>query len=390
MQEVIETLDLVLPDGKGGFISKSAITQARQKLGEDPLKELFYISSSGWNSNASSSISWNGLSLYALDGSTFKTPDTTLNRSIFEAQKFASGKLSSYPQVRCVALMSLPSRIITDVSFGNYNINEMIYAKNVIEKIPDQSLTVLDKGFYSHGLLINLSQQGKNRHFIIPVKKNSVYKKIRGTIDDQIVEIDVSKPAKKNFDGLPEKWTARMIRVKKPRGNFMFLLTSLIDKKYKAIEIESQYVQRWQIETGFMDIKSRMVDGTIIIRSMSPDTVRQEIWAILIAYNMIRHETVKAARISAASPRDIGFKRTLHFVQDDLFYQIAKTRSSRDELTLQSRRRRQLGKILNKRCPGRVCPRVIKARPRKFPERSVRLPRPRGSPRGSPRVKRSA
>ena len=132
-----------------------------------------------------------------------------------------------------------------------------------------------------------------------------------------------------------------------------------------------------------------MVDGAIIIRSMSPETVRQEIWAILVAYNMIRYETVKAANISAASPRDIGFKRALHFVQDDLFLEIAKARSSRDELTLQARRRRQLGKILNRRYPGRVCPRVIKARPRKYPERSVRLPRPRGSPRGSPRVKRN-
>jgi len=390
MQEVIETLDLVLPDGNGGFISKSAITQARQKLGEEPLRALFDISSDDWNSKTSESNKWKGLSLYAIDGTTFKIPDTKLNRTTYEAQRYASGKTASYPQVRCVALMSLPSRIITEASFGNYNTNEMIYTNDIIEKIPNQSLTLLDKGFNSHGLLINLAQGGKNRHFIMPVKSGTVYKRVSGTINDQIIEIDVSKPARKKFKGLPEKWIVRMIRVKKPRGNFVYLLTTLIGKRYDASDIELLYSQRWQIETGFMDIKSRMVDGDIIIRSMHPMTVRQEIWAMLIAYNMIRYETVKAANKVVASPRDIGFKRTLHFVQDDLFHEVAKNRSSRDESTLQARRRRQLGKILNKRCPGRICPRVIKARPRKYPERSVRVSRPRSSPRGSPLAKRSA
>lgn len=385
MQEVLESLDLVLPDGAGNFISKSAITQARQNLGEKPLKELFYISGNSWNDADTRNSKWKGMSLFAMDGTTFKVPDSKINRKKFEAQKFASGNVSIYPQVRCVALMSLPNRIIIDASFGNYNINEMIYSARIADSIPNNSLTVFDKGFYAAGILKRLMSLGSNRHFVIPVKYGLVYVPISGDDNDSIVEMSISPQARKKNPDLPKTWRLRMIRAKEQNGKFDYIFTSLMDRqKFKAEELLSLYENRWQIETGFLDLKCHMAGKKIILRSFSYKTVIQEIWGNLIAYNLIRHETAKISTEYRASPRDISFTRTMHYVQDCLILNANRALHKRTGLSLLERRRRQIGRTINKRCLGRKCPRVVKARPKKYPERYVR------DPRGSPRAKRSA
>lgn len=385
MQEVLESLDLVLPDGAGNFISKSAITQNRQKLGCEPVEALFHISSKSWNDSTSKEGKWKGLSLNAMDGTTFKTPDTPLNRYTYGAQRYASGKLASYPQVRCVALMSLPNRMILNASFGNYNQNEMLYAGKLADSIPDNSLTLFDKGFFAAGILKRLVSLGENRHFLIPAKYGLKYVTLHGDDNDSIVEMSVSQQARRKNPDLPKTWKMRMIRVKEENGRFDYVLTSLLNRrKYPAKELLALYEKRWQIEIGFLDLKVRMSGKSIVLRSCSDETVRQEIWSNFIAYNLVRYEAAKVAIEYKISPRDVCFTKILHLVQDCLITNASKSSIARGALDLMARRRRQLGRNANKRCPGRKCPRTVKAKPKKYAERWVR------EPRGSPRSKRSA
>ena len=76
-----------------------------------------------------------------------------------------------YPKVRMVCLMELTSHQLIDSAFSDYRTSEMRLAEELIEQTPDQSLTIFDKGYYSLGLLNRWNKVGKERHWMLPVKK---------------------------------------------------------------------------------------------------------------------------------------------------------------------------------------------------------------------------
>ncbi|WP_255576083.1 transposase domain-containing protein [Comamonas sp. Y33R10-2] len=123
--QVVADLDLVLPDEVNPYIANSALTQARQKLGGEPLEQLFGMCASCWDDRHQQGHSWRGLACYAIDGSTLRTPDTQNNRAHFGCQEYSSGVLSSYPQLRLLTLTSLSTHLLRAAVFGEYNKNEM-------------------------------------------------------------------------------------------------------------------------------------------------------------------------------------------------------------------------------------------------------------------------
>jgi hypothetical protein len=371
MPQVLESLDLTLSKDGESSVCKSAITQARQRLGADSLSVLFGRSAKAWCQQDSAKYTWKGLSLWAMDGTTFRTPDSPENRSTFGAQNYATGKTASYPQVRGVSLMALPTRLVADIAFGEYDINEMRYAAEIIERIPDQSLTIFDKGFFSASLLYWLTLNGRERHFLIPAKANAKWTVISGEVDDAIVEMKVSPQARSKTPGLPEVWVMRAIRTVLPDGSGKFLLTSLMDKRrFRAQDIAASYLRRWEIETSYREIKQTMLGGSLTLRSQDPKGIAQEIWGALIAYNLVRLEMAKAALEAKASPTDLSFTRALHLVQYEMLL-AAATKAYGNIPGYLKFLRQQLKDALKEERRGRQCPRHVKLRPVRYTIRSV-------------------
>ena len=103
--------------------------------------------------------------------------------------------------------------------------------------------------------------------------------------------MDVSSHARKQDPTLPKLWTARAIRYHRKGYRPQVLLTSLLDPEiYPASEIVGLYHERWELELGYDEIKTEMLDREETLRSRSPAVVRQEIWGVLIAYNLVRLE----------------------------------------------------------------------------------------------------
>ena len=213
MPEVLATLDLALPSSVESAVSKSAVTQARQRLGAAPMEDLFSQTASAWCAQDAERHAWKGLSLWAMDGTTFRAPDSAENRAYFGAQSYASGKVASYPQVRAVSVTAVPTHLVADVAFGHYGQNEMLYAKTLVERIADYSLTIFDRGFLSAEILLGLSLAGEARHYLIPAKSNTKWALLSGTAEDGLVRMRVSPQARTKAPSLPEYWTARAIRI---------------------------------------------------------------------------------------------------------------------------------------------------------------------------------
>jgi hypothetical protein len=372
ISEVLDDLDLALPDAQVPFVTKSAIAQARQRLGAAPLQVLFGISARAWCEQDSKSYLFKGLKLFALDGTTLKTADTPAQRAHFGAQTYASHTVSSYPQVRGVTLTAVPTHLILDAAFGPYGVNEMLYAKELLPAIPDDSLTAFDKGFLSAEILCGLTSQGNNRHFVIPAKGNSKWEIVEGSPEDALIRMRVSPQARLKCPELPEFWQARAVTVLDERARKQILLTSLTDRKrYKAADIASCYARRWQIETSYRELKQTMLGVALTLRSKTVDGTYQEIWGTLTAYNLIRLEIAKTALAVKCEPAEISFVRAFHVIQYELHW-AAVTRSYGKLPALLQRLRHRLTTLLNEERPGRYFDRAVKALPKRYTVRVLK------------------
>ena len=199
------------------------------------------------------------------------------------------------PQLRAVTLTALATHLVRDAVFGPYDINEMIWARDLIARVPANSITVFDKGFLSAQLLCNLVSSGENRHFIIPAKANTCREVVSGEPGDQIVRMRVSPQARTKCPGLPAIWQARAVLAVDTRGRQRILPTSLTDRRrFKPADIVSCYERRWQIGTSYHELKQSMLDMELTLRSQTVEGGYQEFWGALIACNLIRLEMAQS------------------------------------------------------------------------------------------------
>jgi hypothetical protein len=316
MEDVVSKLDLALPGA--GTVARSSVTQARSRVGSEPVKWLFERCSSKWAHESASAHLWRGLRLYGMDGSYVRVPNTPENRERFGGHS-PRGIESAYPMARIVVLMALRSHLLAAAQVGRYEgIHELEYAKPLRDSIPESSLTVLDRGYLSAAFLLGIESK-RDRHWLIRSKKNLKYTVIkkfgRG---DELVEMQVSSAARAKDPSLPSTWLARRIRYQMPGFREQFLLTSLHEpKQFPAREIAALYHERWELEQGYDEIKTEMLEREEAIRSKTPDGVLQELWGILLVFNLVRLEMQSIAKDEKIEPTRISFVAALRLIRNE-------------------------------------------------------------------------
>jgi hypothetical protein len=371
VKEIVDSLDLALPELDDRCITTSATTQARQRLGAQPLRWLFETTAMRWIAQDEKRFLFHGLSVLAMDGTTLRLAESGANRAHFGAQNYPNDKVASYPQARGVTLMMLATQLIRDARFGPYKTSEVTFAHELLASIPTNSLTIVDRGFLSAELLCNLVSRGDNRHYLIPAKSTTKWTLIEGTDEDGLIEMEVSSQARKSDPTLPRRWRARALRIEDGKGKFSHLLTSLMDRKeYRAKEIISYYALRWRIETSYREIKHSMLGSALTLRSMSVEGTEQEIWGALIAYNLIRLEIAKAAIEAKCEPTQVSFGTALFTIQNELMWMGPAMSPGNIPARLKQLRERLVLDLKASR-PGRKFDRVVKAVAQRYPERRL-------------------
>lgn len=321
---VASSLDLVLPSvGGKATAARSSVSDARDRLGEEPVAWLFVRCAEQWARESANRDRWRGLALYGVDGTTLRVADTDENREHFGLASGGKRGNSGYPLVRLVAVMALRSHLIAQAAFGPYDNGEYTYAAELWDTTPDDSLTLVDANFLSAALLLSLQNGGKNRHWLLPAKSTTKWRRLkRFGNGDELVEMDVSSEARRKYPWLPRVWTARAIRYQREGFRPRTLLTSLVDpERYSSAEIIELYHERWEIELGYGEIKTDMLDATKQpLRSKTPKRVHQEIWGVLIAYNLIRLEMERIADEANVKPTRISFVMVYRMICDEFIW----------------------------------------------------------------------
>jgi hypothetical protein len=315
----------------------SALCQARQRLGEEPMRALFDRvaqpilpagSGRGW---------YAGLRVMALDGLIIDVPDTAENVAEFgrTGNHLAD---SPYPQARIVALLECGSRAVVAAEIGPCHTGEREMAQQLLDSVDQQMLLLADRGFYGYEFFKTTASNAEllwrvNRRITLPVYQQlpdgsylsalapkSIHSRVaRGQlagrqhhleIPVRVVEYTITNRGNAADDaGEPE--TVRLI-------------TSILDHELApAAELAALYHQRWEIELAFDEIETHQIGGHRVLRSRSPQLVRQEIWALLLTHYAIRHLMFEAADDIDTEPDRISFLRTLRIVRRQVTDQAA-------------------------------------------------------------------
>jgi hypothetical protein len=314
ISEVARQLELALPGSDGSrTVAPSALAKARARLGPDPMEWLFGRTGEMWAGSSAEPHRWRGLALYGVDGTTLRVADSDENRRHFGGQDAGGGRgTSGYPLVRLAVLMALRSHVLAAAAFGPYA-DERQYAGALCESVPDRSLVMLDRLYLQADVLVPLRTSGQERHWLTRAKTSTKYKVVKklGPGDD-LVEFAVRRETRRKDPSLPATFLARAVRYQRKGFRPQILLTSLLDAPlYPAAELRVLYHERWELELGFGEIKTDLLERLETIRSKSPDAVAQELWGILLAYNLIRLEMARIADELEVEPSRISFVAAL-------------------------------------------------------------------------------
>lgn len=308
IQKSFNSLDLMV----NGKVVSSSVSDARKRLGPAPMEYLFRKVGATWTAPQEAFL-WRGLSLYGIDGTVFNVSDSEENHKHFGRPGSKTGE-SAYPQARVVALMELNARVLRAATISPLSRGERAAAILLYRDLPQASLCLMDRGFLSYRLFSAITQDSENKHFMCRVRADNAPEYVEQLPDGSwLVRIRPTTKADKEDEDLPGEMLVRRIeyQVEGAEGK-IFLYTSLLDHdEFPGIELAELYHKRWEMELAFGEIKTRLLLRKEALRSNLPEGVEQEIWSMLLTYNLVRYQMMSVALEHEIAPSRMSFKYAL-------------------------------------------------------------------------------
>ena len=304
----------LIPD-KCANVGEVAISQARQRLGDKVMESLFDAVCKPMAGKDTCGAWYRGWRLMAVDGSEVDLPDE--KKILEEYPKHGNDKGDyPFPQLKYAALLEVGSRAYTKVAIGNDRDSEMSLAAKVEEALEPGMLLLGDRYYAGVGNMERIS--GRHADFLFRARGNINLKPARRLKDGSYL----ATVKEGNCRGRGRRSVlVRVVeyKVKTGRGGrfaAVRLATSILDPDAApAMELANLYSRRWNVETGFREIKSTLRMKQKTLRSKLPGLARQEFWGILLAHYAIKRMIHDAGVANGTAPHDISTKNTIHIIK---------------------------------------------------------------------------
>lgn len=264
-------LDNFLPETPP-FVSKQAVSKARQGISHKAFLELFRLSVEQFYSQSANLHTWNGFHIYAVDGSTIQIPESEENYMVFGGNPNKTEKVS--PLASASVLYDVMNDILVDVSLHSYRYNERKSAKAHMNFLPEfpHSIIVFDRGYPSEDMFRFLDSKGIL--FLMRVPKT--FKKAVFEQNDVLF----TYPSSDNQESL----TLRSIHLLLEDGSTEYLVTNLMPEQMASEKFSELYRLRWGVESKYRELKNRFEIESF--NSIKPVSVRQEFFAAMYLSNL--------------------------------------------------------------------------------------------------------
>jgi hypothetical protein len=298
-------------------MGKSGISQARERVGWEPFKRLYDQFVQPIATEATKGAWYKGLRLVSIDGSSVDVADTPENDKEFGRHISSRGKgKSAFPKLRLVSLIENGTRILFGMAFGPYaTTSEMDLAWQVIKSLTEGMLCLADRYYFSFDLWQAASQT--KAHLLWRVKTNLILHREKVLPDGSyLASVYKSATDRRNKrNGIKVRVIEYKFKWIRGTGTYR-LITTVLDHEYApADELAAVYHERWEIETALGECKSTLKGSTVVMRSKTPDLVRQEFYGFMLTYFVIRHMMHEAALQADIDPDQLSFKHTVQVIR---------------------------------------------------------------------------
>jgi hypothetical protein len=309
---------LLDPSATVKVAGKSGVSQARTRLGSEPLRQLHDEVVQPIAVRATRGAWYRSWKLVSMDGSTLDVADDPANDEAFGRPSASRGS-SAYPQIRFVSLVENGTHVLFGTQMAGYRTSEIALARAVLPNLLPGMLCMADRLFFGFSLWKDASSTGAD--LLWRIKKNTRLaceeRLPDGSYLSHIYPSEQDRQRKTNgikvrvidycLDGVPD--TEPIYR----------LLTTILDhEKAPAQELAALYHERWEIETALDELKTHLRGAKTVLRSKTPDLVRQEFYGLMMAHFAIRGLMHEAALKADDDPDRISFLHAVRVIRRKL------------------------------------------------------------------------
>ena len=295
---------------------RSGISQARPRLGWRPLQQLYDELVGPIAGPATQGAWYRGWRLMSLDGSTLDVPDTAANAQAFGRPGASRGK-AAYPQLRFVSLVENGTHVLVGSRLGRYRDGETTLARQVVGTLAAEMLCLADRLFFAYPLWQQARATGAD--LLWRVKKHLRLPCRQRLADGSYLSVVYPSARDRRHDTAGV--TVRVIEHTLPGDaeDLYRVVTSILDPaQAPAGELAALYHERWEIETALDELKTHLRGATIVLRSKTPDLVRQEFYGLLLAHFAIRGLMHEAAVTVGIDPDRLSFVHAVRVIRRKL------------------------------------------------------------------------
>ena len=306
---------LLDPSAAVKVAGKSGISQARSRLGVEPVKALYEAVVVPIAERRTKGAWYHSWRLVSLDGSTLDVADTAENEEGF-GRPGASRGASAFPKLRFVGLLENGTHILWAAQMAPYATDEITLAQKVTPALQKGMLCLADRFFPSYQLWQAAARTGADLLW-------RTRQKARLAIDRRLPDGSYKSRIYASTSDRRKQRTAIVVRaieyrlkdVPKAEPVYRLITTILDPKQAPAKELAALYHERWEIETALDELKTHLRGAQIVLRSKTPELVKQEFYGLLMAHFAIRGLMHEAALEADEDPDRLSFIHSVRVVQ---------------------------------------------------------------------------
>jgi enoyl-CoA hydratase/carnithine racemase len=294
---------------------KSGISQARTRLGAEPLKQLYATVVSPIARRDTKGAWYRDWRLITLDGSTLDIADTAENEKEY-GRPGASRGSSAFPKIRFVGLLENGTHVLWAARMGPYATDEITLAQEVIPALQKGMLCLADRFFPSHQLWQAAAKSGAD--LLWRTRHNARLDVDRRLPDGSYLSriyASTSDRRKQHKAIVVRAIDYRLKDVPEAEPVYRLITTILDPKQAPAKELAALYHERWEVETALDELKTHLRGAQIVLRSKTPELVQQEFYGLLMAHFAVRGLMHEAALRAGEDPDRLSFVHSVRVVQ---------------------------------------------------------------------------
>jgi hypothetical protein len=324
---------LKAPGTKVHVTGKSGISQARKRLGCGPVQELHNEVVKPIATKDTKGAWYRQWRLVSLDGSTMDVADTEENRKAFGRPKASRGK-SAYPKIRFVSLVENGPHVLFGTHVSDYGTGEITLAQKVISNLKVDMLSLADRNFFGFKLWKQASETGADS--LWRVKKNLNLPCDTLLSDDSYLSkvYPSQKDRRKDRNGATVRVIEYTLEGVPDAEPLYRLITTILDpRQAPAQELAALYHERWEIENVFDELKTHLRGARIVLRSKTPELVKQEFYGFIMAHFAIRGLMHEAALAGGIDSDELSFSHAVRVIRRKLSYFAAIPPSGQESIS---------------------------------------------------------